>query len=177
MILSLIILLVVSHSWIDAIPSVSFFYPKTFDESTCQDQYSWTNWFNSAHPKSDTDFDQEVVAIIQQINGRDMCISPQGVQARSVSPLIIDVPYLVAWRTVNGSVAAFVARTPGVDFQVRFCCYNYDFITTTSTTARPISDSTCGRPQIQPILKQHRIFGGSHAMPHSWPWVRVNYRL
>ena len=166
-----ILLLCLSQPLIDAIPSVSFFFPKTLDESTCLDRHSWTKWFNSAHPKNKEDFDQELVSVIQQANGRDMCAVPEGIQAQSVTALIEGVQYAVSWRKANGTIAAFAARTPGVDFQVRFCCANTDFITTTTPAPRPIPNPTCGRTQIQPSLGRHRIFGGSEAIPHSWPWV------
>jgi hypothetical protein len=62
------------------------------------------------------------------------------------------------------------------DFQVRFCCANNDFITTTSTTPRPIDSDTCGRAHIKPAVQFTRIFGGSRAIPHSWPWVSFNLK-
>ena len=171
MLVFVLLLLALSPSLLGAIPSVSFFLPKTLDESTCLDGRSWTKWFNSAHPKTKDDFDQELVTVIQQSNGRDMCPVPEGIQAQSISALIDGVQYAAAWKRSNGTIAAFISRTPGVDFQVRFCCVNTDFITTTTPVPRPIDNPTCGRTQIQPSLNRPRIFGGSTAVPHSWPWV------
>ena len=37
---------------------------------------------------------------------------------------------------------------------------------------RRTDSETCGRQQIAPEFDE-RIFGGSHAVPHSWPWVSV----
>lgn len=159
------------NSFIQAIPTVSFFYPKNLTESTCIGDYSWTKWFNSAKPNSAKDFDQEFLSIIQTKNGRDICAIPQGIQARTVSTLNTDVSYTASWKTMNGIITAFISRTAGVDFQVRFCCTNRDFITTTTIAPRPIDNKICGRAKIKSSLQLTRIFGGSRAIPHSWPWV------
>ncbi|CAF4292668.1 unnamed protein product, partial [Rotaria magnacalcarata] len=71
---------------------------------------------------------------------------------------------------MNGMISACISRNPGIDFQVRFCCPNAEFITTTTTRSTPINNPTCGRAEIKPSLRSARIFGGSHAVPHSWPW-------
>jgi hypothetical protein len=162
------------NSFIQAIPSISFFYPKNITESTCIGDYSWTKWFNSAKPNNAKDFDQEFLSIIQAKNNRDICAIPQGIQARTVSALNTDVSYTASWKTANGIITAFISRTAGVDFQVRFCCANRDFITTTTAPPRPIDNKTCGRAQIKSSLQFTRIFGGSRAIPHSWPWVSCN---
>ncbi|UJR16133.1 hypothetical protein I4U23_003044 [Adineta vaga] len=91
-------------------------------------------------------------------------------QARTVTALQMDVNYEVAWKTTNGLISAFVSRSAGVDFEVRFCCANTDFITTTARPPRPIDNKTCGRSKTKPSIQFTRIFGGSRAVPHSWPW-------
>lgn len=170
----LLLLILLQHCLnVAAIPSISFFYPKTVDESTCTNEFSWTKWFNSAHPLNNQDFDQELVPVIQQIAGRDLCPLPQGIQAQSVSPLVDGLQYSASWRVSNGSIIGFVSRTAGVDFRVRFCCDNRAFIPTTTPMPRPINNPSCGRPEIQPALVSSRIFGGQPAIPHSWPWVSV----
>jgi hypothetical protein len=161
---------------IQAIPSLSFFYPQNLTESTCTNDHSWTKWFNSAKPNNDQKFDQEFLSVIQAQNGHDICAIPQGIQAQTVSTLKSDMSYEVSWKTTNGIITTFISRTAGVDFQVRFCCANNDFITTTSTTPRPIDSDTCGRAHIKPAVQFTRIFGGSRAIPHSWPWVSFNLK-
>ncbi|CAF0842539.1 unnamed protein product [Rotaria sordida] len=170
MLLLLVISTFVCNSLIQAIPSVSFFYPNSLTDSTCKGDYSWTEWFNSFQPKNDIDFDQELLSKIQAENDRDICAIPKGIQAQTVSALEIDINYAVSWKATNGIITACISRTPGVDFRVRFCCANSDFITTTTTTPRPIDSHTCGRTQIKPSLQFTRIFGGARAIPHSWPW-------
>jgi hypothetical protein len=170
MLFLLIISVLFSSSFIQAIPSISFFYPKNLTVSTCTGDLSWTKWFNSAKPRNENDFDLESVLIIQRENGHDMCEIPQGIQAQSVTPLTSGVNYATSWRTADGIIFEFVSRTAGVDFQVRFCCPNNEFVT---TTPRPIDSQTCGRAQIKPSLQVQRIFGGSRAVPHSWPWVSL----
>ncbi|CAF1017889.1 unnamed protein product [Adineta ricciae] len=156
--------------FVNAIPSVSFFYPKTLTVSSCTNTHSWTKWFNSGKPNTDKDFDQESLSIIQAKYGRDVCAKPQGVQARTVTALQTDVNYSASWQTMTGIISAFVSQTAGVDFQIRFCCPNTGFVTTTVSPPKPIDDKTCGRPKIKPSVGLTRIFGGSYAVPHSWPW-------
>jgi secreted trypsin-like serine protease len=153
-------------------PSISFFYPQSLSETTCTGDRSWTKWFNSAKPNDNGNLDREVVSVIQGQNGRDMCSAPQGIQAQSVGTLANGANYGASWQTQNGLISVFSSTTPGLDFQVRFCCANSGFVTTTTTTTtpRPIASSTCGRQQIEPSLLASRIFGGSHAVPNSWPW-------
>ncbi|CAF1083584.1 unnamed protein product [Adineta steineri] len=170
MLFLLVLSVLLYNSFIQAIPSVSFYYPKNLTESTCTNDHSWTKWFNSAKPNSTTDFDQEVLSIIQAQNGRNICAIPQGIQAGTVTALNINVSYEAAWKTANGIITAFVSRTAGVDFQVRFCCANNNFITTTPPPPRPVTNGLCGRAKIKPLIQFTRIFGGSRAIPHSWPW-------
>ena len=156
---------------IDALPSISFFQPSNLTEFACASNYSWTTWFNSAHPKTSQDFDQEIISVIRQGRSNDICASPQGMQAQTVSALTNGVQYTGSWQTVNGSILSFVSRTPGVDFQVRFCCIDKKPAVLTTLPPRANDSLTCGRPQIKPSLKLQRVFGGSRATPHSWPWV------
>ncbi|CAF4825402.1 unnamed protein product [Rotaria socialis] len=158
-------------SLIQAIPSISFFYPNNLTASACVGDFSWTKWFNSFKPKDNKDIDQEFLAVIQAKNGHDVCPKPRGIQAKTVSVLQVDVSYAVSWKTMNGMISACISSTPGIDFQVRFCCPNAEFITTTTTRPPPINNPTCGRAEIKPLLRIARIFGGSRAVPHSWPWV------
>jgi len=116
-------------------------------------------------------------------NGRNMCPTPYGLQAQSVGDLPSGVGFSASFQTVNNVLAAFISNTPGVDYQIRFCCDNSAFVptTTTTTTPRPITSGTCGREQIAPNLissLSSRIFGGSHALPNSWPWqvLYVEYK-
>ncbi|CAF3773933.1 unnamed protein product [Rotaria socialis] len=157
-------------SLIQAIPSISFFYPNNLTASACVGDFSWTKWFNSFKPKDNKDIDQEFLAVIQAKNGHDVCPKPRGIQAKTVSVLQVDVSYAVSWKTMNGMIIACISSTPGIDFQVRFCCPNAEFITTTTTRPPPINNPTCGRAEIKPLLRIARIFGGSRAVPHSWPW-------
>lgn len=177
LLLRLSLFLFVFFSSIETIPSVSFFYPKTIDELSCSNGFSWTKWFNSAHPINDQDFDRELVSVILQTSGKDMCQLPQSIQAQSVSPLTDGQQYSAAWKVSDGTIAGFMSRTPGIDFRVRFCCSNNAFIPTTTPLPRPITNPTCGRPEIQPSIKTSRIFGGQTAIPHSWPWVSVKIFL
>lgn len=171
----MIVLLVISaffyNSFIQAIPSVSFFYPKNLTSSACTGDYSWTTWFNTFKPQNVKDFDQEILSVIESTYGKNVCHTPKGIQARTVTPLNVNISYELSWKTLNGIISACISRTPGVDFQVRFCCPNRDFITTTTTPPRPVDNPKCGRTQIEPSFQSVRIFGGSRAVPHSWPWV------
>jgi hypothetical protein len=154
-------------------PSVTFFYPQGIAESSCRDTNSWTKWFNTAEPSNNGNFDQELLTVIQAANGRDVCQMPVGMQAKSVGALPNGVTsYSCSWSLMNNFIAGFKSNTPAVDFEVRFCCPNNAFVptTTTTTTPRPILSDTCGRAEIQNSLIS-RIFGGSHAVRNSWPWV------
>jgi hypothetical protein len=81
----------------------------------------------------------------------------------------------------------------GMDFKIRYCCQTAEIgqaiianIRTTRLAAKtttiamvtvvplPIDNQQCGRQEIAPLLQDSRIFGGSHATPHSWPWI-VSY--
>ena len=161
-------------SIVQAGPSVNFFYPQGLTSSTCTGRFSWTKWFNSAKPSDNGNLDQELLSVIQERNGRDVCAKPQGIQAQSIGILSSVASYGGSWSLNNNIIAGFHSRTFGLDFQVRFCCANSDFRPppTTTTTPRPIVSDRCGRAAIKPSLKSSRIFGGSHAVPHSWPWVR-----
>ncbi|CAF3526760.1 unnamed protein product [Rotaria sp. Silwood1] len=160
-------------STIQAAPSISFFFPQTLTASTCTGSNSWTKWFNSAKPSDNGNFDQELLSVIQAVNSRDVCATPQGVQVQSVSQLPGTGPFGGSWSTMNNIISGFQSSNAGLDFQIRFCCANTDFTptTTTTTTPRPITSSTCGRAEIKHSLKSSRIFGGSHAVRNSWPWV------
>ena len=155
-------------------PSVNFFYPRGLTQSTCTGSFSWTKWFNSADPSDNGYLDRELLSVIQETNGRDVCAKPQGIQAQSIGILSSVASYGGSWLLSNNIISGFQSRTAGLDFQVRFCCPNSDFTptTTTTTTPRPITSSTCGRAEINHSLNFSRIFGGSHAVPNSWPWVR-----
>lgn len=74
----------------------------------------------------------------------------------------------------------------GMDFKIRYCCQTSDIgqttiatiktsktttMSTTTTVPLPIYNAQCGRQAIAPLLSSSRIFGGSHAIPNSWPWV------
>ncbi|CAF3633237.1 unnamed protein product, partial [Rotaria sp. Silwood2] len=99
---------------------------------------------------NDKDFDQEFLSRIQTEYAHDICAIPKGIQAQTASKLQIDVSYAVSWKTTNSIIAACISRTPGIDFRVRFCCPNSDFITTTTAAPRPIDSRTCGREQRKP---------------------------
>ncbi|CAF1474984.1 unnamed protein product [Rotaria sordida] len=160
-------------STIRATPSISFFHPQNFTEINCTGSVSWTKWFNSAKPNDNGDFDRETFSVIQTQNGRDVCARPQGFQAQTVGQLPSNTYLGWTWSTINNIIAEFNSTTPGIDYQVRFCCDNNDFIptTTTTTTQRPITSTICGRAEIAHSLKSAlRIVGGSHAIPNSWPW-------
>jgi hypothetical protein len=178
MLLLVVVTALLCSSTIRAGPSVTFFYPQTLTETTCTGSVSWTKWFNSAKPSDNGNLDRELLSVIQSQNGRDVCAKPQGLQAQSVGQLTSSGPFGASWSTMNNVVAGFSSTTPGLDYQVRFCCPSTDFTptTTTTTTPRPMTSSTCGRAQIQHSLKSSRIFGGSHATANSWPWVsKIQY--
>ncbi len=160
-------------STIRAGQSISFIYPNGNSESFCTGSNSWTNWFNTAKPSNNGNLDQELLSVIQAANGRDVCQKPVGMQAQSVGELPSTSSYSCSWSLMNNFIAGFKSNTPGLDFQVRFCCANTEFdpTTTTTTTPRPITSSTCGRADMKNSLS--RIFGGSLATPNSWPWVNT----
>jgi len=160
---------------IHAAQSIKVFYPATLTESTCTGSSSWTKWFNTVKPSANGNLDKELHSVILAANGRDVCKIPQGMQAQSVSDLSAVTSVQYQWSQTNNIIAGFQSMTPGIDYQVRFCCANTDFVTTTTTTTtpRPITSSTCGRAEIKNSLAS-RIFGGSQAIPNSWPWVRIN---
>lgn len=161
----------VCSSLIHPVHSVSCFYPQTFTTTgACTGSNSWTKWFNTAKPSDNGNLDQEFLTKIQAKNGHDVCARPQGMQAQSIGQLTSNSPVSCSWSLMNGFIAGFVSGTSGLDFQVRFCCPNTDFITTT-TTSRPITSTTCGRAEIKHLVRAARIFGGSIAIPNSWPWV------
>ncbi|CAF1388220.1 unnamed protein product [Rotaria magnacalcarata] len=167
-----VITALVCSSAIQAIPSVFFIYPQNLTPTGCTGTNSWTKWFNSAKPSGSENVDKELLATIQAANGRDICAKPQGIHVQSVSPLPGTGPFQGSWSMTNNIVTGFQSATAGLDFQVRFCCPNTDFVptTTTTTTPRPMPSGTCGRAQIKHSIANSRIFGGSHATPNSWPW-------
>jgi hypothetical protein len=157
---------------IHAARSITVFYPATLTESTCAGSSSWTKWFNTATPSGNGNTDQEVHPVILAANRRDVCEKPQGMEAQSVSDLSAVNSYQYGWLMMNNIIAGFQSATPGIDYQVRFCCANTDFetTTTTTTTPRPVSSTTCGQAEIKNSFVS-RIFGGSTAIRNSWPWV------
>jgi len=159
-------------STIQAGPSISFFYPQNIDASACKDSNSWTKWFNEAKPSENGNLDQELLSTIRAANSRDVCQRPLAMQAQSVGNLSGTTSFSSSWSLMNNMVVGFKSNTPGLDFEVRFCCPTTDFVptTTTTTTQRPLTSSTCGRADIKHSLKSSRIFGGSYATPNSWPW-------
>jgi hypothetical protein len=112
-----------------------------------------------------------LLSLTQTENYHDICEIPHSIQAQTVSSLQTNVNYTVSWKTINGLIITFISRTSGIDFPIRFCCMNRDFIPT--KLPRPIDDNTCGRTQIKASFQLKRIFGGTRAIPHSWPWVSV----
>ena len=132
-------------------------------------------WFKLAKPSDNGNMDQELLWMIRQTNARDACVRPKGILGKSVGELIAGAPYPFSWEFTNAFLTGFISRTAGVDYQVRHCCSNADFVplTTTTTTPRPITSSTCGRAPIAVSLQTSRIFGGSHALANSWPWVNL----
>jgi hypothetical protein len=161
-------------STIRADPSISFTYPAGIPESACSNGISWTKWFDESKPSDNGDLDQELLPVIQAANGRDVCQQPLAIQVQSFSEIPSTTPVSGRWYVMNNIVAGFISGTPGLDFQVRFCCANTEFdpTTTTTTTPRPITNGTCGRAEITNSFS--RIFGGSHAIPNSWPWVNAH---
>ena len=170
--LLLVITALLCSSGIQAKPSIQVFYPKDTDASSCVGEFSWTKWFNQASPSDNENYDREFLSSIRAANSEDVCERPAGMHGRSVSipPGITQFTY--SWSLRNDIVVGLVSTTPGIDYEVRFCCANTDFITTTTTTTtpRPLTSDTCGRAKI-PNSLTFRIFGGSHAIPNSWPWV------
>jgi V8-like Glu-specific endopeptidase len=171
MLLLVVVAALLCSSPIQAARSITVFYPASLTESTCADSSSWTKWFNSAKPSDNGNMDRELHQVILAANGRDVCGTPQGMQAQSVSDLSAVSSYQYGWLMTNNIIAGFRSGTPGIDYEVRFCCANTDFetTTTTTTTPRPITSSTCGQAEIQNSFAS-RIFGGSTAIRNSWPW-------
>jgi hypothetical protein len=133
---------------------------------------SWTKWFNQAKPSDNGGLDAENLTVIQPANSLDVCLNPLAIEVQSVGQLPNVDSYSGSWYFINNIIAGFQSATPDIDYQVRFCCANSAFTptTTTTTTPRPILSSTCGRAEIKHSLKSSRIFGGSTAIPNSWPW-------
>lgn len=158
-------------SAVQAEPTVTFFFPGTFNEGACLGTSSWTLWFNYGKPSMNGNLDKEDFSIIRQQAGNNVCPTPSGVQLISVGSLNGATSFSGSWQTMNNAFWSFTSATAGVDYQIRFCCPNNEFIptTTTTTTPAPITSTTCGRAQIKSPLS--RIFGGAHAVANSWPWV------
>jgi len=152
--------------------TLTAFYPPTLTESTCTGSSSWTKWFNTVGPSTNGNIEHEMHSTILAANGRDVCEQHQGIEAQSVGDINISGSFQVGWSMMNNIITGFQSAIPGVDFQIRFCCANTDFTptTTTTTTPRPMTSDTCGRPEIKHSIAFSRIFGGSHAVPNSWPW-------
>jgi hypothetical protein len=156
---------------IQAGPRIEAFYPQGASEMSCAGSISWTKWFNEGKPSDNGNLDEEFLPTIQMAHSGDVCAGPLAMQIQSVGVLPIVASFSLSWTFVNNAIAGFKSGTLGVDFQVRFCCRNTNFTltTTTTTTPRPLSNGTCGRAEIKNSFA--RIFGGSHAIPNSWPWV------
>ena len=165
----------VCASSIHAQQSITFSHPDALNTVGCTGTNSWTKWFNEMKPTA-TQSDSESHTTLLAKYGRDVCAKHNGIQAQSVGALAAGVSYSGSWQTMNNLITAFSSGTPGLDFQVRFCCANTDFTptTTTTTTPRPMPNLTCGRAEIKASLQTSRIFGGSLAVANSWPWVRFS---
>jgi len=174
----IIALALLCSSIIETNASVNIFIPSNLDETACTGTVSWTRWFNTGRPNDNDGKDEERLSKIQSLYGHDVCTTPVGIHAQSVSDISSGKELIYTWSTENEVLASFTSLADGVDYQVRFCCPNDAFnpTTTTTTTQRPLTCRTCGRPQIQHSLKSSRIFGGSHAIPNSWPW-QVLYQV
>ncbi|CAF0929066.1 unnamed protein product [Didymodactylos carnosus] len=148
----------------------TFIYPSGLTESSCTNGKAWTTWFNVGHPSS-TSGDREVIAIIKQMYPNQMCLAPSIIQGRATNTFSGDVQ-LSLQADQNGAITEFSSTTPMIDFEARYCCPTDSFEQTTTTTAapRPIDSTTCGRSEISP-LPNTRIFGGTHAIPNSWPFI------
>ncbi|CAF0967897.1 unnamed protein product [Rotaria sordida] len=111
--------------------------------------------------------------------GSMLCAIPSAIQAQSINYQTGGVSYQWQWRQPSAIVylLSFYSSSPGgVDFQVRYCCPINSFVgtTTTTTTPSPLDNLTCGKQQITPRSStSSRIFGGTDAIPNSWPWVSI----
>ena len=184
MLLLVVVTALLYTSTVQADESISFFFPQGIGEASCIDTNSWTKWFNTRKPSGDPNLDREMLLDIQAANGRDICPTPLGMQADSVGEIPNVDSYTCSWSVMDIIVAGFRSNIPDLDFQVRFCCPNNAFDTTTTTsttrtttTPRSMTTGTCGRAEIKHSLKSLRIFGGSRATPNSWPWVSIYNNL
>lgn len=157
--------------------ALNLFYPSNFTEGTCTGNRGWTMWFNVGKPKDSTSGDTENMSIILSQYPKALCRVPVSIQAQSLNYRTGDLSAQWKWQQPNATLylLSFVSTAPGgVDFQVRYCCPVNSFLaaTTTTTTPLPLDSSTCGKQQIAPRSSlSTRIFGGTDAIPNSWPWM------
>ena len=184
---------------IRALGPILFSHPLSIMQYDCRYDSAWTMWYNSMKPSSAAKFDQDSYAMIQERNGTGLCLVPRGIQIEALPPFPPKAVLFYDWQIKEGVAYGFKAKTADIDYQVRFCCPKNDFpvskatpqtstsapkvttqSTTTTTTAKTtpaftippaISLSSCGRADIKASLQTSRIFGGSKAVPSSWPWV------
>ncbi|CAF3467005.1 unnamed protein product [Rotaria sp. Silwood2] len=133
-------------------------------------------WFNVGHPNSSTSTDMEDMNIILAQNPTSMCPVPFSIEAQSVNTRISSYSVQWIWSQPNNTLylLSFQSVAPvGVDFRVRYCCPAGSFVTPiTTTTPMPFDSITCGKQAIAPRLNlMNRIFGGTDAIPNSWPWM------
>ena len=164
-------------------------FPTALTQSGCTGNAAWSAWFNSMKPTAASRFDADLHAAIQKQNGNMLCAIPRGIQLQAMEPYPSNTILSVGWHMKDGVAYGFTSNAVDVDFQVRFCCSSTEVTAPTTTSAPRITAkaaaaavttqssafaSSCGRAEIKASLQTSRIFGGSFAVPNSWPWVSEN---
>ncbi|CAF2390343.1 unnamed protein product [Rotaria sp. Silwood2] len=117
------------------------------------------------------------MSIMLAQNPTRLCRIPLGIQAQSIDYRTGGWSIQWQWRRPDATLylLSFYSFAPGgVDFQVRYCCPIGSFVgtTTTTTTPLPLDNTSCGKQKIAPRSSiSNRIFGGTDAIPNSWPWM------
>ena len=198
LLLALLISLVCS-STIQAAAPVLISNPPGLTVSGCTSDSAWSSWFNSMKPIAASRFDADLHATIQAKNGGVLCAIPRGIQVQAVEPYPANTMHSIGWHMKDGVAYGFTSNAVDVDYQVRFCCpYVAATVSTAASTSKALAQSTgasapqataavaatttqssvpassCGRAEIKASLQTSRIFGGSFAVPNSWPWVSAN---
>ena len=120
------------------------------------------------------------MSIILAQNPTAMCRVPYGAHVQPINTRLTSLSWTWFWPSPTNTLylLSFQSRNTGdTDFRIRYCCPKGSFVapTISTTTPRPLDSTTCGKQTIAPRSKSiSRIFGGTNAIPNSWPWVSVN---